>query len=86
LITKNSEGLKMEKAKKWNINIVNGMWIMDLYLGNIQTLTQPLEERYANFNANHFGYDQVFVKEFMEQWKTLIKLPVDKIKVCNFSF
>ena len=44
----------MEKAKKWNINIVNGMWIMDLYLGNIQTLTQPLEERYINFNANHF--------------------------------
>ena len=75
----------MEKAKKWNINIVNGMWIMDLYLGNIQALTQPIEERYTNFNVNHFAYDHAYTKDFMEQWKSLIKLPVEKIKVIFFS-
>jgi PAX-interacting protein 1 len=76
----------MEKAKKWNINIVNSMWLMELYLGNINALTQPLEEKYLNFNLlNHFGYDQAYVSDFMEQWKVLIKLPVDKIKEAQLN-
>ena len=76
----------MEKAKKWNINIVNGTWLMELYLGNTYALAQPLEERYTIFNVNHFAHDHAYVKDFMEQWKTLIKLPVEKIKAYHLIF
>ena len=80
LISKNNDGVKIDKAKKWNINVVNGIWLMELYLGNTYALTQPLDERYTNLSANHFGYDPACVHEFMEQWKSLIKLPLEKIK------
>lgn len=85
LISKNNEGIKCEKAKKWNINIVNGKWLMELYLGNMYALTQPLDERYTNLNVNHFAFDHSMVAEFLEQWKTLIKLPVDRIKVTKIA-
>jgi hypothetical protein len=84
LISKDSEGAKIEKAKKWNIPIVNGVWLMELYLGNTYALTRQLDDRYTNLNVNHFSYDSIFVEDFMEQWKSLIKLPVERIKVILF--
>ena len=83
LISKNSEGIKVEKAKQWKINIVNGIWLNELYLGNLKCLIDPLDERYKNLNVNHFGFDPAFVAEFMDQWKQLIKLPVERIREAN---
>ncbi len=81
LISKNSEGLKCEKAKKWKVNIVNGIWLMELYLGNTFALSKHLDERYTNLKVNHFGYDNLFAADFMEPWKSLIRLPVERIRV-----
>lgn len=82
LISKSNDDLaKYEKAKKWNINIVNGCWLMELYLGNTLALNKQIEERYTNLNVNHFSYDNQFVIEFMNAWKILIKLPIETIKV-----
>ena len=82
LISKSNDDLaKYEKAKKWNINIVNGCWLMELYLGNTLALNKQIEERYTNLNVNHFSYDNQFVIEFMDAWKILIKLPIETIKV-----
>lgn len=74
---------KIEKAKKWNINIVNGVWLMELYLGNSFAMNKQIDERYTYLNVNHFSYDNQFVAEFMDAWKKLIKLPLEKIKVKN---
>ena len=85
LISKNNEGLKVEKAKKWNVNIVNGVWLMEFYLGNTLALNKQLEERYTNLDVpNHFGYDSLFVSDFMDQWKTPIRLPIEKIRVISW--
>ena len=88
LISKNTTGIKYEKAKKWNIPVVNGVWLSELYLGNMYCLTKNLSDRYTNINqinfnkvsinVNHFAYDALYVNEFMEAWKTLIKLPMDQ--------
>jgi hypothetical protein len=80
LISKNSEGLKVEKAKQWNINIVNAVWLSELYLGNTLALSKPINERYTNLNVSQFVYDSMFVQDFMDQWKQLIKLPMERIK------
>ncbi len=76
----NSE--KLEKAKKWNINIVNGVWLMELYLGNTFALGKNhIDDRYTNLDVpNHFGYDMTLVSDYMEQWKSLIKLPLERIR------
>jgi hypothetical protein len=40
LISKFDAGsIKIEKAKKWNIRIVNGCWLMELYLGNVYAMS-----------------------------------------------
>jgi hypothetical protein len=83
LISKNSDGIKVEKAKQWKINVVNGIWINELYLGNLKCLIDPLDERYKNLNVNHFGFEPAFVAEFMDQWKQLIKLPIERIREAN---
>ena len=81
LVTKNCEGLKIAKAKKWNINIVNGVWLMELYLGNVLALNKDINSRYTELNVNHLGYDHSFVSDYFDQWKALIKLPLERIKV-----
>ncbi|CAF0879757.1 unnamed protein product [Brachionus calyciflorus] len=73
LICKNLKGIKVEKAKKWDIPIVNANWLMELYLGNTYALTKPIEERYKNISIsesyNHFGFETSLVQDFMKLWK-----------------
>ena len=86
LISKNSsDGVKLEKAKKWDITVVNGIWLMELYLGNTFALdTKRNEDRYTKLEVrNHFSFDATLVNDYMDQWKSLIRLPLEKIKV-NF--
>ena len=46
LISKSNDDLaKYEKAKKWNINIVKGCWLMELYLGNTLALNKQIEDQ-----------------------------------------
>ena len=78
LIAKNLKGVKVEKAKSWNIPIVNANWLMELYLGNTYALNKPVEERYKNIpsgdNYNHFGFDVSLVQDFMKHWKNDLPL------------
>ena len=82
----NEDQSKYEKAKKWNINIVNGVWLMELYLGNTLALNKQIEDRYTNLNVNHFSFDNQFTLEYMDAWKTLIRRPIEKIKVIFYLF
>ena len=88
--------LKLDKAKKWNVKVVNGCWLAELYLGNIYALANnamsrpttvheaknaDLIARYSNLAVtNHMAYDPNLVAEFMQPWRELIKLPVSVIK------
>jgi hypothetical protein len=54
---------------------------MELYLGNTLALNKQIEDRYTNLNVNHFSFDNQFTLEYMDAWKTLIRLPIEKIKV-----
>ncbi len=81
LISTNDKGAKLDKAKEWGIPIVNGVWLMELYLGNIYTLNENIEERYKILDIDHFAYDAIFVQDLMKPWKKLIKVSIDKIKV-----
>lgn len=87
IICKNLKGIKVEKAKKWNVNIVNGSWLSELYLGNTYALAKPLDERYKNvINSesngdsssaqalNHLGFDPVLVNDFLQLWKNELPL------------
>ena len=81
LISTSDKGAKLDKAKEWGIPIVNGVWLMELFLGNIYTLNENIEERYKNLDIDHFAYDAIFVQDLMKPWKNLIKVSIDKIKV-----
>lgn len=77
---------KLEKAKRWNVNVVNGVWLSELYLGNTLALTQPINERYRPLDVhNHFYYDPLLVRDFMEQWRQLISLPVEAIRQAKLA-
>lgn len=82
LVSKSNEKSdKISKAKKWNINIVNGVWLMELYLGNTYALAKPLDERYQALDVqNHFYYDQLLTRDYMDQWRQLINLPIEVIR------
>jgi PAX-interacting protein 1 len=84
LISKSLDGIKVEKAKKLNIPIVNGIWLNELYLGNIYALNRTIDARYTQIDTvNHLTFASVHVADYMDQWKQLIKLPMDKIKEAN---
>jgi hypothetical protein len=74
-------GKKLEKAKEWNISVVNGVWLMELYLGNYYALNEKTEERYLDLDLDHMAYDAIFVHDLMKAWKVPIKITPDKIKV-----
>ena len=84
LISTNEKGAKLDKAKEWAIPIVNGVWLMELYLGNIYTLNEiiRIDERYKILDIDHFAYDALFVQELMKPWKKLIKVSI-KVRI-NF--
>jgi hypothetical protein len=78
---------KVDKARKWGINVVNGVWLNELYLGNTFALTRtPIDERYRALDVhNHLYYDGLLVHEFMEQWKQLISLPLELIRQARMT-
>lgn len=78
---------KVDKARKWGINVVNGVWLSELYLGNTYALTRtPIDERYRALDVhNHLYYDGLLVHEFMEQWKQLISLPLELIRQARMT-
>lgn len=77
---------KLQKAKKWKVNVVNGVWLSELYLGNTFALAQPLSDRYTALDVeNHFYYDPLLAREFMDQWKQLISLPVEAIRQAKMA-
>lgn len=78
--------LKIQKAKKWGVNIVNGVWLSELYLGNTYALVRPIPDRYTALDCqNHFYFDPILTREFMDQWKQLISLPVEAIRQAKLA-
>lgn len=77
---------KLEKAKKWKINVVNGVWLNELYLGNTLALARPIGDRYLPLDVqNHFYYDPLLTREYMDQWKQLINLPAETIRQAKLA-
>jgi hypothetical protein len=79
-------GKKLEKAKEWNISIVNGIWLMELYLGNYYALNEKTEERYLDLDLDHMAYDAIFVQDLMKAWEIPIRIPSDAMKVVLSRF
>lgn len=78
--------MKLQKAKKWNVNIVNGVWLSELYLGNTYALNRPIADRYTALDVqNHFYYDPLLTREFADQWAKLISLPVEVIRQAKMN-
>ncbi len=91
--------VKMDRAKKWNIQILNGCWLMELYLGNKFALAanhstkqnhhaaQLLDARYTNLSMqNHFSFDRLLVDEFLAVWqKTPIHVPLNLIQNVKYN-
>lgn len=69
---------KYIKALDWSIPIVNGLWLSELYLGNTNTLKQPVEDRFRRLSGtptiDHFSFDQSFVHELLLSWSKPIRL------------
>ena len=69
---------KYLKAMEWSIPIVNGLWLSELYLGNTNTLKQPVEDRFRRLSGvpaiDHFSFDQSFVHELLLPWSKPIRL------------
>jgi hypothetical protein len=74
-------GKKLEKAKEWNISVVNGVWLMELYLGNYYALNEKTDERYLDLDLDHMAYDAIFVQDLMKAWTMPIKIPYHAIGV-----
>lgn len=95
LISKNDPtSIKVNKAREWKQKIVNGCWLMELYLGNLHAMESDsvlvsdntLSEtagtgRYTHLGVlNHFSYDPLLVSEFMSPWMELVKVPIQLIR------
>src|ERR1700733_756126 len=69
---------KYLKAFEWSIPIVNGLWLSELFLGNTDTLKQPLDDRYRRLSGtptiDHFSFDQSFVHELLLPWSKPIRI------------
>ena len=68
-----------------HVRVVNGVWLNELYLGNVRaTLPNqtPLAARYTTLGAHvdHMAFDSALVAAFDEQWKTLVRLPLDRLR------
>ena len=69
---------KYLKAFEWAIPIVNGLWLSELFLGNINALKQPLDDRFRRLSGtptiDHFSFDQSFVHELLLPWSQSIRI------------
>jgi PAX-interacting protein 1 len=72
---------KYLKAFEWSIPVVNGLWLSELFLGNIDALKQPLDDRFRRLSGtptiDHFSFDQSFVHELLLPWSKPIRITND---------
>jgi PAX-interacting protein 1 len=69
---------KYLKAFEWSIPIVNGLWLSELFLGNMNALKKPLDDRFRRLSGtpaiDHFSFDQSFVHELLLPWSQPIRI------------
>ena len=69
---------KYLKAIEWSIPVVNGLWLSELFLGNMNALKQPLDDRFRRLSGtpvvDHFSFDQSFVHELLLPWSQPIRI------------
>ena len=74
---------KYIKAVDWSIPIVNGLWLSELYLGNLDALKDPIEDRFRRLTGtptvDHFSFDQSFVHELLLPWSQPIRISEDML-------
>ena len=72
---------KYLKALQWSIPVVNGLWLSELYLGNPDTLNDPLADRFRRLSGtpiiDHFSFDQSFVHDLLLPWSQPIRVSND---------
>jgi hypothetical protein len=72
---------KYLKAIQWAIPVVNGLWLSELFLGNMDALKQPLDDRFRRLSGtpviDHFSFDQSFVHELLLPWSQAIRISSD---------
>ncbi len=75
---------KYLKAFEWSIPVVNGLWLSELFLGNINALKQPLDDRFRRLSGtptiDHFSFDQSFVHELLLPWSQPIRITDEVLK------
>lgn len=80
---------KYIKALDWSIPIVNGLWLSEIFLGNVDALKEPIDDRYRRLTGNppidHFSFDQSFVHDLLLPWSEPIRVTEDMLNKAMHS-
>lgn len=75
LVCKYPEGTKYQKAKEWQIDVVNIQWLSDLILGHMDALRKPVQPRYLQVRqGDEFQMDLSKVQHLMAAWRNPLKV------------
>ena len=72
LICKKFEGKKLNKAIEWGINVVNHLWLQDIWFG--RPLKEISDRRYTVTDKDTVDLDYTLTKNLMVGWRTSLKL------------
>lgn len=77
LICKKPEGPKYQRAKEWNIPVVNTFWLSDILQGNLSQMSQYDLQKYQQYNLNGpFRIDYSLVGHLMSKFNKISSLPL----------
>lgn len=81
LVCRSPEGVKYQKAKEWQIPVMNVEWLSDLLLGHMDALKLPIDMKYLQINkGDEFQMDLNKVQPLMAAWRTPLKVTKDTWK------
>lgn len=81
LVCRRPEGHKYQKAKEWQIAVVNVQWLSDLILGHMDALKMPIQKCYLQVGqVDEFQMDTNKVQHLMVAWRTPLKVSKEIMK------
>ncbi|KAL4225104.1 PAX-interacting protein 1 [Mactra antiquata] len=81
LVCRRPEGQKYQKAKEWQVAVVNVQWLSDLVLGHMDALKTPIQKCYLQVGLmDEFQMDMNKVQHLMVAWRTPLKVPKEMMK------
>ncbi|XP_053384133.1 PAX-interacting protein 1-like [Mercenaria mercenaria] len=81
LVCRRPEGQKYQKAKEWQVAVVNVQWLSDLILGHMEALKTPIQKCYLQVGQmDEFQMDMSKVQHLMVAWRTPLKVPKEVMK------